>query len=143
MMRRLFLQSILAVLTISLALPSIGSAQATMQAQPGGWCAKCVPPGACQDTGNGEWGYTYCKGLGDGQCLVGGYTCSWSSGALNTVVDQVPTPDGTMLAAVPIAPYVWVGADCATASTTVLIEPSDDSVLVLVTGASPSLSAQS
>lgn len=127
-----------------LAAPRSVAAQATTQAQePGGWCQKCVVPGTCVDTGSGEWGYTYCKGLGNNQCEVGGHTCKWTTGAMNTVVEDLPLDDGATLAAVPVAPYVWIGADCETGSVTLVRWTKHSSRLVAAAGTSVTPSQQS
>ena len=123
-MRRLFsLVAVLAGLALA-ATPANaqrGGVQAAQAAaQPGGWCQKCVEPGTCVDTGSGEWGYTYCRGLGNNQCAAGGNYCMWSTGADNVVRESIELAAGEYHTLTPLAPFVLTGADCSDGATLVV-----------------------
>lgn len=109
------------VAAVILAVATASPSQDALAQSGGSWCQKCVSPGTCVNTGNGEWGYTYCEGLGNNQCEVGGYTCKWEVKSLNASSAEVVVADGSTAEMIPIAPGVWIGASCETSGTVAVL----------------------
>ena len=93
------------------------------------WCEKCVPPGVCQATGNGEWGTTHCQGLGGMRCEVGGNECSWVIEAFGGAALTLVAASGATHRVIPIAPGVWTSAECGSEVVAIGSQPGAEALL--------------
>lgn len=119
------LRLLVVVSGLGIVAAPLSAQKATTQAeQPGDWCKKCVPPGACTGTESGEWGYTICTGLGGNQCAAGGNRCWWQTGGANVAASELHLASGETVRLTPLAPFVYTAADCEDGALVAVADPT-------------------